>query len=383
MQFIHSKALTLGMELELQIVSNTTGELSPSSLAFWEACKHLDHAERYSLEATLSTIELNTSVHEDADTLLAEALALTATLCDAARPMGLLLRGGGTQVTQFWNERVMAPTPRAEELAGRFGFLPKRFSTYGMHVHIGAEQPADALRMGNVLQALVPLFIACSAASPFLQMEDTGFCASRPLEPLLYPHAGAMPRFKDWAGFEQACEEIFSTRLASTLKDIYWDVRPKPEFGTIEVRVFDTPLSVHKAAALAAFTRGCAALALAGTLRLPDQPQPLTAERVSRFLACRDGLDAELFDPFAQAWRPARGWLSELAAAIAQAPVCAADLRQVQALVQHCQHHQDATLMRDALAEALQQDQGVRDKQSQLASYSRGLGERLFATLAG
>lgn len=381
MQFSHSEALTFGMELEFQIVNSSTGALSPSSLEFWEILKQREDAARFSLEATLSTIELNSSVHRDADTMAAEVLSLTQTLCEAARPKGLLLRGGGTQLTQFWNERVMAPTERAQALEHRFGFLPKRFSTYGMHVHIGAAHPNDAILMGNALQALVPLFIAMSAASPFLQMADTGFCASRPLEPLIYPHGGPMPRLKDWAEFEHRADEIFSTQLANSLKDIYWDVRPKPEFGTIEVRVFDTPLSIHKAVGLAAFTRACAALALQGTLALPATPPPPTAERVSRFLACRDGMEATLFDPFTQQWKPARTWLNELVQAMSPTPLCAADLRHIKAVHALCLREQDAQVMRAAWEATFHQDNGVQSLERALAQYSQTLGQHLCAPL--
>jgi carboxylate-amine ligase len=380
MQFAKSEALTFGMELELQIVSASTGTLSPSSQAFWQTVKESADVARYSLEATLSTMELNTSVHTDADAMVAQAMALTQTLCDIAEPMGLLIRGGGTQLTQFWNERIMAPTDRAQELTQRFGFLPKRFSTYGMHVHIGAASADSAIHMGNVLQALCPLFIAMSAASPFLQMSDTGFCASRPLEPLIYPHGGPMPELKSWRAFEQLADEIFSTRLAASLKDIYWDVRPKPEFGTIEVRVFDTPLSVHKAVGLAAFTRACAALALSGELALPAAPAPQTAQRVSRFLACRDGLDAELFDPVAQEWRPARQWLQALVDTIVKAPVCAADLRHIQAMHRECLKEQDAAIMRRTWETALNQDFDVQSRDYAQSKYSRDLGMRLLAS---
>lgn len=348
MNFAKSDDLTFGMELELQIVSSQSGRLSPSSAEIWEELRHLSNADRFSLEATLSTIELNTSVHSDADEMLFEALELAKTLTELARPRNLVIRGGGTQLTQFWNERVIAPTPRAQELTERFGFLPKRFSTYGMHVHIGASSTANALLLGNALQALTPLFIALSAASPFLQMADTGFCASRPLEPLIYPHGGPMPRLKDWAHFERTADEIFSTGLANSLKDVYWDVRPKPEFGTIEVRVFDTPLSVHKAVALAAFTRACATLVLNGTLALPEAQPDCTSDRVSRFLACRDGMNADLFDPFSQSWLPATEMFEQLCDAIASSKGWGSDLRHIQSLRKLILHEQDSQVMRDA-----------------------------------
>lgn len=383
MEFKKSQALTFGMELELQIVSAATGTLSPSSLAFWEIVKQRTDAERFSLEATLSTMELNTSVHTDADEMAAEAVALTQVLCDVAAPMNLMIRGGGTQLTQFWNERVLAPTDRAAELSRRFGYLPKRFSTYGMHVHIGAASADDAIHMGNGLQALVPLFIAMSAASPYLQLEDTGFCASRPLEPLIYPHGGPMPRLKNWTEFERLAQDIFSTPLATSLKDVYWDVRPKPEFGTIEVRVFDTPLSVAKAVGLAAFTRGCAALILQGKLALPTTPSPPTAERVSRFFACRDGLDAELFDPFTQQWKPARDWCASLIQSIEQSPVCEADVEHIRRLHAHIGNEQDATLMRNTWEETLNVDHQVQSKDDGLVNNSKALSQHLLAPMRG
>lgn len=374
--FTKSADLSFGLELELQIVSGSNGRLSPSGAKFWDVVRHQDNASRFSLEATLSTIEINTSAHVDADTMLAETRSLTKTLVDIATPLGLILRGGGTQLTQFWNERVVAPNPRAQELIKRFGFLPKRFSTYGMHVHIGASSKANAVLIGNVLQGLTPLFIAISAASPFLQLADTGFCASRPLEPLIYPHGGPMPRLNDWTHFESIVEEIFSTNLAHSLKDIYWDVRPKPEFGTIEVRVFDTPLSVEKAVAMAAFVRGCAALALAGKLRLPSQLPTATSERVSRFLACRDGLDAVLLDPFTHTWTRARSLFDKLCGAVVQAQIGPSDVRQVTALSRLCQREQDCQAMRDLWGASKAFSGEITE--TSLASYSNGVGRRLL-----
>jgi glutamate---cysteine ligase / carboxylate-amine ligase len=348
MEFNASAPLTFGLELELQIVDATTGLLSPSSMALWPALQAGERSRHYALEATLATIELNSSVHTDADRLATEVVALAGEVRRVAQPMGLDVRGGGTQLTQFWNDRVMAPTPRSEQLAQRFGFLPKRFSTYGMHVHIGVPDGDTAVRLAAVLQALVPTFIALSAASPFLQMQDTGFCASRPLETLVYPHGGPLPRVGDWAELQTVVDEILSTGLAFSLKDIYWDVRPKPEYGTVEVRVFDTPLSVHKAVALAAFTRACAALALDGHLRLAEPAPSSSAERASRFLACRDGLDARVRDPFSARWRPARELADELFALAGRHSVCEQDARHLAALQAHCAQVQDCMRMREA-----------------------------------
>lgn len=190
-----------------------------------------------------------------------------------------------------------------------------------------------------------------------------------------------MPRMASWLEFELIAAEIFSSRLAASLKDVYWDVRPKPEFGTVEVRVFDTPLSVHKAVALAAFTRGCADLVLRGELKLPTEATPPTAERVSRFLACRDGMDATLYNPFARAWMPVRQWMGELVDCITRAPVSESDLRHIEALQAHCDTVQDCAVMRQVRAETLADNNPNNDVMHGLADNSRRLCERLFMPL--
>ncbi|MEO7255455.1 MAG: YbdK family carboxylate-amine ligase [Casimicrobium sp.] len=371
MIFADSKALTFGMELELQIVNKETGKLSPSSLEIWREASLRNDAERFSMEATQATIELNTSIHSSADTMLEETLHLVATLRNIAAASGVDIRGGGTQVNQFWNDRVLSPTARAVELSTKFGFLPKRFSTYGMHVHIGVPSGDAAIHLANSLQALCPLFIAMSAASPLLQMTDTGFCAARPLEPLVYPHGGPMPRLGSWAEFESIASEIFSTGLADSLKDIYWDVRPKPEFGTVEVRVFDTPMSVYKAVAMAAFTRACAALVLDGTLSLPVATNPYSTSRVSRFVACRDGMDAKLFNPFEGRWLPALEWLRNLFDAVGTSPLCESDAQHIKSLETLWMPLQDCDIMRRAWARIVAAHPLESDATAALSEYSK------------
>lgn len=373
MEFAKSMSLTFGLELEFQIVDSATGLLSPSSLEIWKTLSERGDLDRFSLEATLSTMEINSSIHTTAQGMTQEVQALTAHVREVAQAQGLNIRGGGTQMTQFWNERVMAPTDRAKELEKRFGFLPKRFSTYGMHVHIGMANGDDAIRVANMLQCLCPLFIAMSAASPFLQRADTGFAAARPLETLMYPHGGPMPELRNWSHFEEVTHELFATELASSLKDIYWDVRPKPEFGTVEIRVFDTPLSVKKAVAMAAFSRACASLALSGALRISDKPRPTTAERVSRFLACRDGMGAVLFNPFKGEWMPAHAWFEQVIDAAQHQPIYAVDCEHLDYLKVAMAGEQDYEFMRKTWAEVQAGNPNPADLTWSLPKYSAEL----------
>ncbi len=373
MEFAASNALTFGLELEFQIVNQATGLLSPSSLDIWQKLSERKDIARFSLEATLATMEINSSIHTSADAMGVEVQGLANHIRQIARAEGLDIRGGGTQMAQFWNERVMAPTARAKELESKYGFLPKRFSTYGMHVHIGMPNGDDAIKVGNLLQGMCPLFIAMSAASPFLQLVDTGFAAARPLETLIYPHGGPMPELRDWAHFEEVTEELFATELASTLKDVYWDVRPKPEFGTVEIRVFDTPLSINKAVAMAAFSRACASLALEDHLRISAKKLPTTAQRVSRFLACRDGMEAVLFNPFVGDWMPARAWLKQLLSASAQQATHAIDAAQLELLSSITSGKQDHEIMREAWADIQASNSNPENFSQSLPRYSSKL----------
>lgn len=382
MQFHNSEALTFGLELELQIVAPGTGRLAPMGAVLHQALQKGAKAHCFAMEATLSTIEVNSSVHHDAASMLEEVLALVAEARAAARLLGCDLRGGGTQMTQFWNERVTSPSLRARALESRFGFLPKRFSTYGMHVHVGMPNPDAAIRVANAMQALCPLFIALAAASPFLQLADTGFAAARPLEPLVYPNGGPMPWLRDWQHLEQVTQELFSTGIAQSLKDIYWDVRPKPEFGTVEVRVFDTPLSVRKAVALAAFTRSVAALLLGHHLVLPDRAQfETTNQRVSRFLACRDGMLAQLFNPFASSWVSATEWFEQLMADVERFDLFPDDAQTLQALRVLLQLETDYTAMRSAWARLAPTTDNPQDIEHALSDYCAAMCGKLLEPL--
>ncbi|RYG33721.1 MAG: YbdK family carboxylate-amine ligase [Burkholderiales bacterium] len=381
MDFAASERLTFGLELELEVIEPATGLLSASSVPIWEELQAGPYADQFALEATQATIELNSSIHRDAESMRQEVFNLVKQLQSVAWAQGLAVCGGGTHVAQFWNERVLTPSERAYKLDDRFGFLPKRFSTYGMHVHVGMPDAASALRVANVFQAHTPLFIAMAASSPFLQNGDSGYAACRPLETLVYPHGGPMPYLLDWPHFESVVQEFFDTGIADSLKDIYWDVRPKPEFGTVEIRVFDTPLSVGKAVNLAAWTRALAGLVLDGKLDLPPPRRHVTQGKVSRFLACRDGLQARLFDPVSNQWLIAREWARTLCKEIAQHRPTSMDTQALESLAGGLDDEEDHAHMRKLwqdLSPSGRLPAGSAPSGETLAAYSASLCNKLL-----
>lgn len=375
--FNSSKPLTFGIEMELQIIKEDDGLLSPSCESLLAALPD-GSRKLFMPEATQSTIEFVSTVHSDVDEMLNEAIKHVTVLKQNATEMQLSLRGGGNHAMHFWNHRIVSKTERGDILQKKYGFLPKRFSTYGLHVHVGMPSANEAIKVGNVLQKLTPMFIALAASSPFHQGMDSGFSASRPLESLVYPFSGPMPTFQDWDDFQSKTADIYKTGLASSLKDLYWDVRPKPEYGTIEVRSFDMPLTVEKAVALAVFVRRCAGLALNDVMRAPENPL-FNLDQCNRFLACRDGMAAELINPFSGQMTLMTDWFSSVVNLVRTAGLSNRESSYLTWLVEDVLEHDQAQWMRKLWGEM------GGDRQTNLHDYCSRISAVLLqrsATLA-
>jgi carboxylate-amine ligase len=142
----------------------------------------------------------------------------------------------------------------------------------------------------------VPHFIALSASSPYVQGGDTGFDSARLNSVFAFPLAGRAPFCLTWDDFGNYFDKMTSTGVVKSMKDFYWDIRPKPEFGTIELRVCDTPLTVEKAAALACYLQ-CICRYLREQRPFEPSEDDYLVYTFNRFQACRFGLDGEIVDP--------------------------------------------------------------------------------------
>jgi carboxylate-amine ligase len=152
------------------------------------------------------------------------------------------------------------------------------------------------------LARYVPHFIALAASSPYYQGVDSGYDCSRLNTVFSFPHSGRAPFVTEWSRFEEYFGKLRKLGVVESMKDFYWDIRPKPEFGTIEVRVCDTPLTVERAAMLAAYVQAVCAW-------LSTQPPPQTEDvyltyTYNRFQACRFGFEGQLIDASTGGSRP-------------------------------------------------------------------------------
>ena len=167
--------------------------------------------------------------------------------------LNLAIAGGGTHPFQHWSEQKIYDAPRFNYLSDLYGYLAKQFTIFGQHVHIGCSGPNEALYLMHKLSRYIPHFIALSATSPFVQGHDTGFSSARLNSVFTFPMSGRAPFILNWEDFVQFFDRMVSTGVVKSMKDFYWDIRPKPEFGTIEIRVCDTPLTIEIAAAIVCY----------------------------------------------------------------------------------------------------------------------------------
>jgi carboxylate-amine ligase len=294
--FASSEPLTVGVELELQLVSTHDFDLAPQAQDLLRELRNHTGAWDVKPEITRSMIEIGTSVQREHGALLAELRDLRGQLTRAARRLNIAVAGGGTHAFQHWSEQQIYPTERFHYLHELYGYLAKQFTVFGQHVHLGCEDGDRALWLLHALSRYVPHFIALSASSPYVQGVDTGFDSARLNSVFAFPLSGRAPFVRSWEEFNAFFEKMTSTGVVESMKDFYWDIRPKPEFGTIELRVCDTPLAVEKAAALACYLQ-----ALCRWLREERPFEPIEDDYLvytfNRFQACRFGLAGEVVDP--------------------------------------------------------------------------------------
>ncbi|HET7776126.1 MAG TPA: YbdK family carboxylate-amine ligase [Azospira sp.] len=308
LEFKSVSPYTIGVELELQVINPHTQDLTRGAPDLLRALEKVAHPGEIKPEITESMIELNSSPHARHDSLLEELHAMRDAVVHTAGSLNLAIAGGGTHPFHRWHERRIFPTEHFQQLSSLYGYLAKQFTVFGQHIHVACESGDDAVYLTHQLSRYIPHFIALSAASPFSQGQDTSFETSRLHAVSAFPLSGHMPPVASWEAFEAYFGKMLGYGIIGSIKDFYWDIRPKPEYGTVEVRICDTPLDVDTAAALAAFVQ-----ALAFWL-LVERPHPsheveeglYLVYGYNRFQATRFGFEATLVDPRSQHSRTLR-----------------------------------------------------------------------------
>ena len=297
LDFTSSQPLSLGVELELMVLNRHDYNLVRGAPDLLARLEKVDLDGEVKPEITESMIEVNSAVNSHYEDLLEELVRVRDAIVVAAERLNVAIAGGGAHPFHRWKDRRIFPAERFQRVSNLYGYLAKQFTVFGQHIHVGVQNGDDAVYLTHRLARYIPHFIALSASSPFSQGEDTSFETSRLHAVSSFPLSGQMPPVHTWAEFNKYFDEMAGYGIVGSMKDFYWDIRPKPEYGTIEIRICDTPLTVELAAQLAAYAQ-----TLADDLLRERRNEPIeTLYRVygyNRFQACRFGFEAALVDPY-------------------------------------------------------------------------------------
>ncbi|MGV8804974.1 MAG: YbdK family carboxylate-amine ligase [Polaromonas sp.] len=303
--FQKSAALSLGVELELQLVNTHDYDLAPYAEDMLRLMTRMELPGAVVPEMTSGMIEVSTGVCQSASEVLGQLTQIRDALVKCADKLNIAVIGGGTHPFQQWHERRIYDKPRFRELSELYGYLSKQFTIFGQHVHIGCPDADTALLTLHRMSRYIPHFIALSASSPYVQGQDTAFDSARLNSVFAFPLSGRAPFALTWDEFTVYFNKMTHTGVVKSMKDFYWDIRPKPEFGTIEIRVFDTPLTIERATALAGYVQALGSWFMEEQPFMPAEDDYLVYT-YNRFQACRFGLDAVYVDPATGGHMPLR-----------------------------------------------------------------------------
>jgi len=292
-RFGASSPWSLGVEEELMILDAETLAQTPAVADLIAAAEELDLPGRLKTELFASVVELNTDVSATAHEARAKLVRLRAVADEVARARGLRVAAAGTHPFCRPEEQEIVNEPRYREMVEYVGPTARRQGVNGLHVHVGMPS-ADACMLAlEAVLPWLPVVLALSANSPYLAGAETGFASSRAQVLLELPRSGAPPLFASYAEWEEYVERVGALRLPADYTAFWWDIRPHPRFGTLEVRMPDQPTSLALTVAVVALIQAlCAAV-----LEQPP-PQPRPSERglyqENRWAAARFGPRAQL-----------------------------------------------------------------------------------------
>lgn len=241
----------MGVEVEIQLIDHDTKNLSAAAVPLLEEAASVPGLT-LKAELTQAMAEINTEICvtiREAGESLARQLGLVRELADKRN---VAIAVSGTHPFQDWRERRIFPDPRHLDILEKYQWLARRWNTYGLHVHVGVSSGDRAVHILNALISYIPHLLALSASSPYWGGTDTGLMSCRAAVLESFPTGGLPYYLPDWKGFEKYFETLVGTGAIKSIKDIYWDIRPHFDFGTIEVRVCDGLPNLRDTLALAA-----------------------------------------------------------------------------------------------------------------------------------
>jgi glutamate---cysteine ligase / carboxylate-amine ligase len=321
--FEPSPGLRVGIVLELQVVNQHDHDLTPGAPDLLRLLSRQTLPGSLLPDADDCQVALSIAPCAGHAELLDHLRSMRDAVVRATDTLGLGVAGGGTHPFHDRRRRSGLRRPRLAPLSALYGELSRHLMVFGLQVHLGCADGDEALRLMQGLGPWVPHLVALSASSPFLLGHDSGFDSARLSGVSALPTAGRAPRLTTWPALRRHVARLAATGVVHDMQDCLWDIRPRPTRGTLELRMMDAPLSIEKAAALAAVAQCLARRVLHGPPGGPaDEPPSGVADDdlaydLNRFQACRFGLDGLHVDAGSGESRVLREGLDQLFSEIA------------------------------------------------------------------
>jgi carboxylate-amine ligase len=289
----HGPAYTLGIEEELMIVDAESYDLVNAIEPLLEDAE----GDQVKPELMESVLEIATEPHPDTAAAATELRGLRAEVARLAAARGLAIGSAGTHPFALWEDQRIVARPRYRDLISDLRWVARQELIFGMHVHVGIDDPDKAIHVANGMRVHLAVLLALSANSPFWRGDATGLQSVRTPIFRAFPRVGVPPAYRDWGDYERQIGFMVDSGVMEDYTYLWYDVRPHPRLGTVETRVCDSQTRVEHTLALAALiqamVRELGEHHEAGK-RLSDYPWQMLDE--NKWLAARHGLDGELID---------------------------------------------------------------------------------------
>ena len=311
-----SRGPTLGIEWELQLIDAQTRMLRQDADMVLAALPGLDASGEHPQirhELMQSTVEIVTGICSTVSEAKADLGKAIGELQRIADDRGILLACAGTHPVSDWRDAKMAPIARYAELIEQMQWLARRIQTFGVHVHVGLRDGHKAIPVVNALATYLPHFLALTASSPFWIGQDTGLASTRAIIFGDLPTAGPPHRLSNWGDFEEYMGTLLRARTIRSIKEVWWDIRPHPDLGTVEIRMFDGLPTAREVGMVAALSQSLVQLFDAQLDRGYQLPSPSSwVVRDNKWRATRYGLDATVITDESGTTAPLRDEVYEL-----------------------------------------------------------------------
>ncbi len=309
-----STAYSLGVEEEFQLLDPTTYELTPVVEQVLASVPEADRGE-VKHELMQSVVETSTTVCANVEEAVADLTRLRRLVLESAEAAGAVVASAGTTPVSRWEGQAITDKPRYRDIVAKLQWVARRELIFGLHVHVGVDSVDKCMYVFNAIREDLPLLLALSANSPFWQSSTTGLQSARIKVFDAFPRSGMPHAFPGgWDELETMLERGKRSGLIPDHTYVWWDVRPHPEFGTIEIRICDAQTRLRDTAGLAALVQALVAWhgdRFDAGIPAGDLPPHMLIEE-NRWSAARYGLDGEMVDFRNDTLVPTRHLLAQL-----------------------------------------------------------------------